>query len=258
MKKALQSYAFRAEVSLAARAVVSGACEAHPRSFFDRFAEILGGDPGRQLVRRPRVLERRLRRRPPSPLVRLRRGLGKGPGREAKTRWSSLAESLSQAAGDLRLELLQLEGPRGGGGVHVQRAIARDPRGPRVRRDRLADRPWPRGHHVGHRTRRAEAAELAPDLAPDPVHQVACTSLVPSARCATSSACDGSPGSALRLALVTSAWPELRTRSARICRRPGSSSERTSSSRRSGRTPRRSSSSSASPSRSASTARRCS
>src|SRR5580765_8406016 len=65
MKKALQSYAFRAEVSLAARAVVSGACEAHPRSFFDRLAEMLGGDPSRQLVRRPRVLERRLRRRPP-------------------------------------------------------------------------------------------------------------------------------------------------------------------------------------------------
>src|SRR5580765_2247402 len=211
MKKALQSYAFRAEVSLAARAVVSGACEAHPRSFFDRFAEILGGNPSSELVRR----------------------LWEGARREAQTARRGLAERLPQTASDLSLELLKLERPRRRGGVHVQRSVARDPCRPRVRRDRLADRPGPRGHNLGHRAGRAEAAELTPDLVADPIHQAARTSLVPSALWATSSACDGSPGRALRLALVTSACPELRTRSARIWRRPRSSSESTSSSRRS-------------------------
>jgi hypothetical protein len=40
MKKALQLPRFRAGVSLAGGAAVSGGYEAHPRSFFYRFAEI--------------------------------------------------------------------------------------------------------------------------------------------------------------------------------------------------------------------------
>src|SRR5690242_11521602 len=128
MKKALQSYAFRAVVSLAGRAVVSGACEAHPRSFFDRFAEILGGDARGELVRRPCMLERRLGPGSPGGFVGLGRGLGKRSGREPQTRRSGLAERLAQTAGDLGLELLKLERPRRGSRVHVQRPVPRDAR----------------------------------------------------------------------------------------------------------------------------------
>src|SRR6476659_5512964 len=250
MKKALQLPHFRADVSLAGGAAVSGGCEAHPRSFFYRFAEIFGVDRGRPLVRLARLLERGLRQR----LFRRLRSRG---GKLRKRPWSEpqalrrcLRDRLAQALRDLALELLQLEGPGRRSGVHEQRP-------PRVRGHGLPDGSRPGGDELGHKPRpTAEAGELAFDLTAEPLDHV--TSLVPSACWATSSVWAGSPGNALRLALVISAWPEARTRSARIRRRSGSSSERTSSSRSSGRVPRRSSSSSASPSSSASTARRCS
>src|SRR6476659_7558341 len=257
MKKALQLPHFRADVSLAGGAAVSGGCEAHPRSFFYRFAEIFGVDRGGPLVRLARLLERGLRQRC---FRRLRSRGGKLRKRsrsEPQARRGGLRGRLAQALRDLALELLELEGPGRRSGVHEQRPVAGEPRRPRVRGHGLPDGSRPGGDELGHQPRpTAEAGELALDLTAEPLDHV--TSLVPSACWATSSVWAGSPGNALRLALVISAWPEARTRSARIRRRSGSSSERTSSSSSSGRVPRRSSSSSASPSSSASTARRCS
>src|SRR4029078_13667778 len=65
MKKALQLARFRAGVSVAGGAAVSGGYEAHPRSFFYRFAEIFGVDRGSPLVCLARLLERGFRQRPP-------------------------------------------------------------------------------------------------------------------------------------------------------------------------------------------------
>src|SRR4029077_1094008 len=257
MKKALQLARFRADVSLAGGAAVSGGYEAHPRSFFYRFAEIFRVDRGSPLVCLARLLERGLRQRP----IRLRSSRGgklrTRPWCEAQPGRRSLRDRLAQAPRDLALELLELESPRRGGGVHEQRPVACKPGGPGVRGHGLAYGGGPGSDELRHQRRpTAEAGELALDLTAEPLDHV--TSLVPSSRWATSSVWAGSPGNALRLALVISAWPEARTRSARIRRRSGSSSERTSSSSSSGRVPRRSSSSSASPSSSASTARRCS
>src|SRR6476659_9169387 len=109
MKKALQLPHFRANVSLAGGAAVSGGCEAHPRSFFYRFAEIFGVDRGGPLVRLARLLERGLRKRLWSEPQALRR---------------CLRGRLAQALRDLALELLELEGPGRRSGVHEQRPVA--------------------------------------------------------------------------------------------------------------------------------------
>jgi hypothetical protein len=65
MKKALEVAHFRARRSLSERAVGSGSREAHPRSFFYRFAEFFGVDPGRERSCFPRLLRGRLRGRFP-------------------------------------------------------------------------------------------------------------------------------------------------------------------------------------------------
>src|SRR6266542_1180360 len=258
MKKALQLTHFRADSSVSNRAAVSGPGEARARSIFYRFAQIVRLDRRGPIPRLPRLLRRGLRQRLGMARLGRRQRLRKAARDEAETARSRLAENLSQPSGDLALELLELERPGRRAGVHVQRPVPRQTGGPGVARHSLDDRLGPAAHEIGHRSRAAKATELAANGFADAIHQAAATVLVPSPACATSSVCAGSPGNELRLALVTSAWPPARRRSARIRRRSGSSSESTSSSRSSGLTPRRSSNSSASPSKSASTARRCS
>src|SRR5580765_8084652 len=106
MKKALQVAHFRAEVSLAGGAAVSGACEAHPRSFFYRFAEIFGLDRGSPLVRLACLFERGLRQGP-FHVLRSRRGkLRQGTGSEAQVGRRGLGDRFAQTPRDLPLELL--------------------------------------------------------------------------------------------------------------------------------------------------------
>src|SRR5258705_4663249 len=150
MKKALQVAHFRAEISLAGGAAVSGACEAHPRSFFYRFAEIFGLDRRGPLVRLACLLERGLRKGP-FHVLRSRRGkLWQGAGSETQARRRGLRDRLAQTPRDLPLQLLQLEGPGRGGGVHVQRAVPGEARWPRVHGHGLTDRVGPGSHELGH------------------------------------------------------------------------------------------------------------
>jgi len=117
----------------------------------------------------------------------------------------SLPENLPQPSHDLAFELLELEGPGGRTGVDVQRAVPSQAGRPRIAGDRFADRLGPGTDQVGHLARGAEATELPTDCIADPIHHTAFAVLVPSLDCATSSVCAGSPGSELRLALVTNA-----------------------------------------------------
>src|SRR5205823_882178 len=172
------------------------------------------------------VLGRGVRKRFVGTLRGGRRGLRERPRGEPQTARRGLPEGLFQAREDLALELAELEGPRGGARGDVQRAVSGEARGPRVRGDGIADCPGPGRDQVRHRPGRAETAELASYCAADPLHQAAPAWLVPSRSCSTAMVCAGSPGRAFRLALVTSAWPVARRRSARIRRRSGSSSER--------------------------------
>src|SRR5919204_3859056 len=104
MKKALQLVHFWAALSLPDWAVGSGRCEAHPGSFFYRFAEFFGADRGRPAARLARVLERGLGRRLDRRLGRGRREFGERSGSEPQTGRSRGAEGRTQAPGDLRLE----------------------------------------------------------------------------------------------------------------------------------------------------------
>src|SRR5205814_1711729 len=115
---------------------------------------------------------------------------------------------LSEALANLALELPQLERPRRGARVDMQRSVPAQPCRPGVGGHRIAHDPRPQLDELGHRPRRSEPTELAANRLPDAVHQAA--RLVPSCACSTSIVWAGSPGSALRLALVTSACPPAR------------------------------------------------
>ena len=115
----------------------------------------------------------------------------------------------------------------------MQRPVAGEPRGPGVRGDRLADSVRPRGDELGHRCRAAEPAELALDLAAEPLDHADLARAV------------FALGDLERLGRLAGQRVPARARderlaarrarrSARIRRRSGSSSERTSSSRSSG------------------------
>src|SRR3954470_9338256 len=256
MKKALQVAHFRAELSLPDRAAGRGPREACARSFFHCFAKFFGVDRRRPRVGLARLLAGGLGEGLRRCLRVLGRGLRKRPRSEPEAARRGLAECLLETRKDLALEVAELECPGRGARVHEQGSVPRKACRPGVRRHLSPDQARPGGHHVGHGARRPETTELVADCLADPVHHAA--RLVPSCPCSTVTVCAGSPGRAVPLALLSSAWPNARSRSARRGRRPGSSSDKTSSSRSSGRVPRRSSSSSASPSSSARTASRCS
>ena len=200
MKKALQIAHFRARGSVSDRAVGSGRSRGSSRQLSRPISRSSSCAIARgQLVRRARVVERGLRRRPARCFGSLRRRLRKGSRSEAQARRRSLAERSRSR--------LERSPPRAAASSNAQveepaltcsvpsRAIRA---GQAFAAIGLTDRGRPGRHDVGHPRRRAEAVELprgprgrsAPSRRP---HQ-----LVPSPRWATSSSCAGSPGSALR------------------------------------------------------------
>src|SRR6185295_4455847 len=249
MKKALQIPHLRAPRILAKRAVVIAARKACGCGFCDHFAQLFVTNLSRERFSSRNVLRARPRRGLPDRLGTVFGGLRQGSGRERQATRCAVTE----AAADLFGAGRQLEGPDRILRVDVQRSVSRQTRGPGVPGDLwpyradplLDDRRHPRGG--------PEAAELPGDRVPDAFHQAARTSPE-----ATSSSCAGSTGRADASVAVMSVWPDPSTRSASTRRRPGSSSDRTSSSKSSGANPRRSAISEASASRSASTVRRCS
>ena len=156
-------------------------------------------------------------------------------------------------------EVRELGGPDGAARVHHQLAVRRQPRGPRLARDRLADGlgPAPRDRRdVGRRDRPTRAARRRsrrsgprgrPLMPPRPAGP-ARTPIVRETEAASSS-----PWVVVRIVC-----PGARRASSSRARRSRSSSDATSSSSSSGRSPRASASVSASASTSASRALRCS
>src|SRR3954452_6175673 len=244
MKKALQIRYLRALEILPERAVVSGPRKAQCSGFCDHFAELFVTDLARERSGFRNVLRKGRRRRPRSRLVSGRKRLRDRAWSEREARRCVLPETLSNLLG----AALELERPDRVGRVHVERAVAREPRGPRVASDRVADRARPRLDDRRHARSRAEPSQLAADVMSDALHQAARTS--PGV---TSSSIAGSTGSEDASVAVTRVWPACCTRSASARRRLGSSSDSTSSSRSSGAKPRRSEISSASASRRART-----
>src|SRR3954468_3947696 len=249
MKKALQIHYLRAVEILPERAVVSGPRKAQCSGFCDHFAELFVTNLARERSGLLNVLREGLRRRPRSRFVGRRKRLRDGAWSEREARRRVLPETRA----DLFGAALELEGPDRVGRVHVKSAVTREPCGPRVASDCLADRGRPGLDDRRHAGSRAEASQLAPDVTSDALHHAARTR--PGV---TSSSIAGSTGSEDASVAVTSVWPACCTRSASARRRLGSSSDSTSSSRSSGAKPRRSEISSASASRRARTVRRCS
>src|SRR5205823_7368257 len=132
---------FWADVSLPDGAAGRGPREARARSFFHCFAKFLRVDLRRPAARLLDVLGRGVRKGFVGTLRGRRRGLRKRPRRKPQAARSSLPKRLFQAREDLALELAELEGPRGGARRDVQRAVPGEARGPRVRRDGIADCP---------------------------------------------------------------------------------------------------------------------
>jgi hypothetical protein len=85
----------------------------------------------------------------------------------------------------------------------VQRAVARQPRGPRVPRDLRPDRLRPHGYELDQAPRRLEAGELALCVLADPLEPAHATVRADPGRTSTSWA--GSTGSAETDVAVTSA-----------------------------------------------------
>src|SRR5579862_8860392 len=219
MKKALQIGDLRAKGSVSDRAVVRGPSERGFYDFRNRFTQFWIDNPGGHRLRLPFLLRRRLRGR----RLHLRgRLVGEGAGHETEARRAR------QASRDLGRTLGQLEAPDGVAHVDNERSVGLRAGRPGVARDLLAYGRSPRVGRLGTWTAlAAEPAELLANIVPDRIHQAASAT----APGETSSSWSGSAGRRDGSVAVTSAWPERRTRSARIRRRLGSSSERTSSSR---------------------------
>src|SRR5262245_18861261 len=80
------------------------------------------------------------------------------------------AELLAKALENRRRQLAELERPDGGTRVHMKRPVARGSRGPGVARHLDTHDLRPGGHDPRHRAGPVEAAELALDVLPDPLH----------------------------------------------------------------------------------------
>src|SRR2546430_15973433 len=115
----------------------------------------------------------------------------------------------------------QLEGPDRVDRIDVQRAVAGNARRPRIPGDRLADRSRPRLDELADAAFRPEAAELALDLVAEVLHRTT----APASPASTSTSWFGSPRPAAALVVVISACPYSGSRSARMRRRSGASSE---------------------------------
>src|SRR3954454_6919179 len=111
IKKALQVAPFRAAPSVSDRAAVTDAREAHPRSFFYRFAEFFGLDAQRQLLGLPHLLRGRLRRRLATGLRSGRLRLRQGARREAQASRRGLTERFRVAARDSSIEVPHIAPP---------------------------------------------------------------------------------------------------------------------------------------------------
>ena len=253
MKKPLQVQHFGVKLSVSDGAAVTAAREACARSFFHCFAKFF----------EPIAAARSCASRtcsawaPAGRLGLAERGRG-GPGaapERTELRRSGLPSAARRRGRISAFELAELERPRRRARVDVQRPVAGEPRRPGIRGDLLADRVGPAGDRVGHRAGRPEAAELASDRVPiRSIRRPRWFRRRPARR----HRLGGLARQRVGARAGDERLPAGASRSARIRRRSGSSSESTSSRRSSGRVPRRSSSSSASPSRSASTASRCS
>src|SRR3954453_15165764 len=128
MKKALQIPYLRAPRILTERAVVSRLCEAQSRGFCDHFAEVFVANHARNVIVSGAVLRPWPERRPSGLVHRRFPRLGNRSRREREPRRRVLAETCSDVLG----AALQLERPDRIARVDVQRAVAREPRGPRV------------------------------------------------------------------------------------------------------------------------------
>src|SRR5579884_1570933 len=212
MKKALQIPHLRARGSVSDGAVGRGPDERRFYDFRDRFAQLWIIDRGGQLRGLARLLRRRLE---PRRREGLRRRLGQWPRGEAEPR------TTRQPTRDLGRPLRQLEAPDRVADMHDERSVGLRPRRPRVSRDLLAHGLGPSGDDVAGPAVRPHAAQLGPDLLAEGLHYAAASSTVPGV---TSSSWSGAAGSIAASVAVTSACPALRTRAARIRRRPGSSS----------------------------------
>ena len=146
LKKALQIFPFRAKGSVSDRAAVRGPREARCSRFRNDFAKTLVVDPRGELGCHSRsdcVGFDALRARGPPRAG----GSGASPGRTVGPR-DTVAERLRQSLQELRLELRELECPRGRGRRDVQLAVSRQPRRPGVASDLLAHRLGPRAHDL--------------------------------------------------------------------------------------------------------------
>src|SRR5579884_3630167 len=222
MKKALQKTLFAGLRSVSETPVGRGAGEARPGGSRDEVPQLRildGGGPFGRLARllhgsRGWAFSRRVR------------CLGRRPGERSRHELDAVRYELSDSPGDLTGLLAELERPDFVEGVDDEDAVACEAGGPRVASDPVANRIRPGAEQLRHAGGRAEPAELASDLSIEALHQPGLTSPA-----ATSSSCAGSTGRNDASVAVTSVWPRVATRSARIRRRAGSSSERTSSSR---------------------------
>src|SRR6201987_1908551 len=245
MKKALQIPHLRAEVSVSDGAGGRGPGESHFYGFRNIFPQLRVLDPRGDGCRFAGLLRSRLEKRGRS---RLRTCIRQRAGHEAKPR------AAGQTARDLACTLGELEAPDGVADMDDERPVGLRPCRPGITRDLLAHGRGPSGHDVTGAAVGPDAAQLRANFLAEPFHQAADSSTAPGV---TSSNWSGTAGSSDGSVAVTSAWPTLPTRAARIRRRSGSSSERTSSSRSSGGTPVRSAIVSASASSNASRASRC-
>ena len=245
-EKALQIPALRAVVSVSESCGRIGPREARRGRSRDQIPELF-------VARFPRPARRR---RPASSAGRYG-NVRRGPLRARPSAVQATVPGAKRSFGGassprrsriVRRELLELEGPRRRARVHVQRAVARDARRPRVPRDLLADRGRPR---LGEprRSRPAGRSARAPS-------RTAVTRARSRLHLDELRRLDGQRRALRRghdrLAHVRDERQRARGGA------PGSSSERTSSSSRSGGASRRAASSFASASSSASTVRRCS
>src|SRR3989442_7584581 len=241
MKKALQIAYLRAGGILPEGAVGRRPQEARRGGPRDQLPQLVILDACCQGGGDPPLFRARLGDRPRGSLCCLGgRRIRDLAGGELELRGRVLAEPLADLGGALG----ELERPDTVPRRHVHGAVAGDPRGPGVARDQLADGFRPGGEELRHPGCGPEARKLASNVALEPVHQAARTS--PGVTWSTRS---GSSGSAAALVAVISVWPSREIRSVRMRRRPGSSSDSTSSSRSRGGTLRRSRMISASPSR---------